>query len=256
MFCGNCGNQISDDSQFCGNCGTALWPEGGNKDNPNEGGFLKKDVYFVKKANTKNRILYFISWGLVFLCLLSMILSANVAINGDLLKSPIGNMVDSMTEGELTQLGLELSDRVVEIEQIADERDGVQQEFLEAYLKLSENFSLNNLHRTGSVCARMFDEMGEKENAAELRDAMVILRIFIVTLAICFGITGILTILSALFKNFPLAIVAIVLAVDIVVIFAGVIWALFALVAYIGLIVIYAKMGSAYKAYRRTCLAE
>ncbi len=256
MFCGNCGNQIPDDSQFCGNCGTVLWPESCSRDNPNEGGFFKKDVYFVKKANSKNKVLYFISWGLVFLCLLSIILSANVAINGDLLQSPIGKIADSMTDGELTQLELKLSDRVAEIEQIADERDGVQLEFLEAYLKLSENFSLNNLHQTGAICAEMYDDMGEEQDAADLRDSMVILRIFIVTLVICFVITGILTILSALFKNFPLAIVAIVLAVDIVLIFAGIIWALFALAAYIGLIVVYAKMGSAYKAYKRTCFVE
>ena len=248
MFCGNCGNKLPDDARFCGECGAVVAQTAPQPEVPvKEEGFFKKDMYFLKRAEPKSRMLYFISWALVLASLLSILFSGVVALNGDMLNRPFGRFVNLATDGDMAELRDKFVDEVDRIKDAAEDSGYDEHELVRAVDKLGRRFSIHNFRKCMKIYKAAYEEMGYDDLVEEIQIVDGVLT-GMVTVIVC-GLlaAAVLTALAAVFKKFPFAIAGIAVAVGFIAVFSGFLWVLLSVASHVGMIIVYIKLNKEYK---------
>ena len=200
---------------------------------------MKRLQFLFKDATQKTRIVGIVALALAAAALLTLILSANSAINGSLMKLPIIEF--AMDEDDLEDLEEECSDlldvldKVIEddkIEEFEDEYDAD----IEEVRNLLEPLSLNSVKE---LCSIFEDEYNE--------DEVELFSIIITVISIYAAIIGLFLVLSALFLNRALFIVSTVVSALFFFILVGAVWFFVYLVLCIVYCVLVSQIHAEYK---------
>lgn len=207
---------------------------------------MKRLQFLFKDATQKTRIVGIVALALAAVALLTLILSANSAINGSLMKLPIIQF--AMEEDDLEDLEEKYSDLLEELDEaIEDEDEDKIEEFEDEYdtdieevRDLLEPLSLNSVKELYSI-------FEDEYNEDEVEAVTTLFSIIITVISIYAAIIGLFLVLSAIFMNRALFIVSAVVSALFFFVLVGAVWFFVYLALCIAYCVLVSQVHTEYK---------
>ena len=253
MFCPQCGAPLAEGSKVCSACNHTLKyiPKPPEVLDPNIP--VSKTKYFLKVASPDKKVLFFVALALGLLSVLSLVLSANRAVNGSIFKLPVVTLAGYM-EGEDYSVMQDMIDEALEtaeddiedLEEILEDMFGVSAEEVEDELgistkkliKLFKPFSLNSM----VTIIDAFD-------MEQLDDDIRIIKVLVTVIKCVAFVYILLAVLGAVFQKTWLMVLTYILSFGFVLSAGGIFLWVLASASFISAAVFFSKLKSEYKVY-------
>lgn len=211
---------------------------------------MKKIAFIFKNADAKTRIIGIVALALAALALLTVIISANTAINGPITKLPVIELfVPEEERDELDDYGKDLVELIEDA--IDEDDDDLIEELEDEYdmpvkkiLKLIDPVSLNGVKQLG-------EEIYEGDE-----ETVMIFTVIVNGISAYAFIIGLFVALAGIFMNKALFIIADVFSALFFFVFVGAAWFFIFTALCIAYCILVSKVKKAYNAYRSAPAAE